>query len=184
MRHRTTKKSRTCYDRFRKRNLAARRARRNDPAASASIQLLAIFNMIFGRAPLLPQTPVPYSAPSYSPLSLQRGELARRLGVPHRYLGLIASQGQVPYSLLFEHIGKGGVLRRDALVELRKRAPAASLEWFDHVERWGFWSDLLRCQSPSGFDQDTDVKLLKSTLAWLDQSNGDNGGFGGPPGPA
>lgn len=183
MKDRRTKKSRTCYDRFRKRNLAARRARRSDPAASASLQLFAIFSMIFGRLLILPQPPTPYSAPSHPPRSIQRCELARRLGVPRRYLGIIGSQGQVPYSLLFDHIRHGGALRRDALIELRKRAPVASLEWFDHVQKWGYWSDLLRCQSPSGIDHDTDVQLLQSTLTWLNQSNCEVGGFGGPSGP-
>jgi len=179
----TRRKRRNCYDRMRSKVLNARRSGRIDPSATVALQLLSIFFVIFGRVPILNPPPIPYSAPSRSTRSLQRHEAARHLGVPRRYMDVMASQGQVPYPLLFDHIKQGGVLRRDAIIEMRKRIPAPSLDWFDHIQKWGYWSDLLRCQSPNGFDQDTDVKLLKATLTWLDQSNRDNGGYGGPDGP-
>ncbi len=73
----------------------------------------------------------------------------------------------VPYSILFDDIRRGGVSRRDALTELRRRSPEASLDWLKHIERWGLWADLLKCYVPNGPDDDTDVRLLKCTLAWL-----------------
>ncbi|MXN51449.1 hypothetical protein GR158_10000 [Shinella sp. AETb1-6] len=48
------------------------------------------------------------------------------------------------------------------------RAPEASIDWLDHVEVTGRWSDLLLCFVRSEYEEDTDIKLLKSTIAWLD----------------
>lgn len=162
------KKRRTCYDRLRARMIAARRARRVDPAASAAAQLLAIFTAMVGQMPLTPPAPVRYAAPSVSPAWAERKQLAQRLGVPVRYVEITMARGEVPYSVLFHHIRGGGVLRRDAMRVLRTRAPEASIDWLDHVEVTGRWSDLLLCFVRSEYDEDTDIKLLQSTIAWLD----------------
>ncbi|KSV85298.1 hypothetical protein N183_02325 [Sinorhizobium sp. Sb3] len=162
------KKRRTCYDRLRARMIAARRARRVDPAASAAAQLLAIFTAMVGQMPLTPPAPVRYAAPSVSPAWAERKQLAQRLGVPVRYVEITMARGEVPYSVLFQHIRGGGVLRRDAMRVLRTRAPEASIDWLDHVEVTGRWSDLLLCFVRSEYDEDTDIKLLQSTIAWLD----------------
>lgn len=50
---------------------------------------------------------------------------------------------------------------------LRQKSPDACRDWLDHVEQWGTWSDLLLCQVREGVDEDTDIKLLRATLAWL-----------------
>lgn len=168
-RHKSRK--RNCYDRLRARFITAKRARRTDPAASAAMQLLAVFTMVFGRMPISIPAPahVPYSPRRPSPAALDRAEMARRLGVPVRYLGLVLSLGQVPYAVLFDHIRQGGVLRRDALIELRKRVPEVSLDWLNYVERHGLWSDLTQCLDRQGTDENTDIKLLKRTLAWTEE---------------
>jgi hypothetical protein len=147
--------------------IAARRARRADPATSASAQLLALFAVIVGRMPLTPPAPVIYVPPPISPAFARRKELARRLGVPVRYVDVAVARGSVPYSVLFHHIREGGVLRRDAMSVLRSRAPDASVEWLDHIERTGRWSDLLMCFVRSEYEEDTDIRILKATLAWL-----------------
>lgn len=172
----TQKKRRSCYDRIRKQILNARRSRRADPAVSATLQLISIFAVIFGRVPVLASTSshVPYSPPKPSQSFLENGELARQMCVPRRYLDIVMSQGQVPYTTLFDHIRQGGALRRDALIELRKRIPTASLDWFDHVQKWGCWPDLIRCYAPNGLEEDTNLELLKSTLRWFEQSERDN----------
>lgn len=159
---------RTCYDRLRARMITARRARRANPAASAAAQLLAIFTAMAGRIPLTPPAPVRYAAPSVSPVCAERKQLAQRLGVPIRYVEITMARGEVPYSVLFHHIRGGGALRRDAMRVLRTRAPEASIDWLDHVEVTGRWSDLLLCFVRSEYEEDTDIKLLKSTIAWLD----------------
>lgn len=171
------RRRRNCYDRMRAQFLALKRQRRSSPAASASLQLLALFALIFGRLPLPAPAPVHlrYTPPPLSPAERQRTELARRLDVPKRYVATMLSQGRVPYSLLFAHIKEGGLHRRDAFIELRKRAPEASLDWLDHVQKWGLWSSLLLCHVRDGEDADTDLKLLKSTLAWIEGSSCTNG---------
>lgn len=162
------KRRRTCYDRLRARMIAARRARRADLAASAAAQLLAIFAALVSRMPFTPPAPVRYTAPSVSPAWAERKQLAQRLGVPVRYTEITMARGEVPYSVLFHHIRGGGVLRRDAMRVLRTRAPEASIDWLDYVEVTGRWSDLLLCFVRSEYEEDTDIKLLKSTIAWLD----------------
>lgn len=166
------RKRRNCYDRLRARYLTGRRACRADPAASASMQLLAIFAMIFGRlpSPITAPANVRYSPPQLSPAVAQRSNMARRLGVPVRYVDLTVSQGYVPYSVLFDHIRQGGVLRRDAMIELRKRAPEESLDWLKHVERQELWSNLTRCFVRGESDEDTNIKLLTATLAWIEEA--------------
>lgn len=162
------RKRRTCYDRLRVRMITARRARRANPAASAAAQLLALFTAMVGRMPLTPPAPVRYAAPSVSPAWAERKQLAQRLGVPVRYVEITMARGVVPYSVLFHHIRGGGALRRDAMRVLRTRAPEASIDWLDHVEVTGRWSDLLLCFVRGEYEEDTDIKLLKSTIAWLD----------------
>ncbi|WP_340161835.1 hypothetical protein [uncultured Hoeflea sp.] len=171
------KKKRNCYDRLRKKLLNARRICRADPAASVAVQLLSIFTVFFGRVPNLAfsSSYAPYSPPPQSLALTQSSELARQLEVPRRYLNVVLTIGQVPYATLFEHIRQGGAQRRDALIELRKRIPTASLEWFDYVEKWQLWSELSRCYAPNGSNEETDVNLLKSTLIWLDRVNSENG---------
>ncbi|PWI52075.1 hypothetical protein B5K03_21545 [Rhizobium phaseoli] len=50
---------------------------------------------------------------------------------------------------------------------LREKAPESCRHWLDHVERWGLWSRLLHCHVSDGSEDDTNIKLLRSTLAWL-----------------
>lgn len=153
---------------------------RTKPAQSAAQQLLALFVTIFARVPVPELAPVRYMPPPMSPRYTQRLDLSRRLGVPSRYVDTVLAQGMVPYAVLFNDIRRGGVSRRDALTELRKRVPEASLDWLKHVERWGLWAELLKCHVPRGIDEDTDVRILKSTLAWLDG----RAGCGGYPEPS
>ncbi|MDW9921186.1 hypothetical protein GOB36_11630 [Sinorhizobium meliloti] len=174
------RKQRTCWDRLRTRMLQARRRRRTDPAATAAAQIKALFAIIVGRMPLVPAVPgpMPYVAPALSTGQARRIETARRLGIPSRYVDVVIAQGTVPYALLFEHIRRGGRSREDAMVILRQKAPASCREWLDHIEAWGLWSSLLLCHVDNGVDEDTDVKLLTSTLAWVqdpDRSNGVRG---------
>jgi hypothetical protein len=106
---------------------------------------------------------------------LEGKEMARRLGVPRRYVDVVLAQGHVPYALLFEHVRQGGALRRDAMIELRKRAPAPVHIWIGDIQKSGRWSDLLRCQVPRGSDEDTEMKFLEFTLAWLKSADPDGG---------
>lgn len=162
------RKKRCCCDRLLTRALTRRST---DPGRNAIFQLLSAFSLIFRFIPqerrlsLKPPSTV-YSPPLQSPLSKSRGEMARRIGVPRRYLDIVFSQGKVPYSVLFDHIRQGGVLRRDALIELRKRVPDASIAWLDDIQTSERWSELLRCYVPRNFDDDTDIKLLESALEW------------------
>lgn len=172
---------RTCFDRLRMRTLERRRMARSNPAQSAAQQLLALFVAVFGRIPVPELAPVRYTPPPMSPRHAQRLDLARRLGVPSRYVDIVLSQGMVPYAVLFDDIRRGGVSRRDALTELRKRIPETSLDWLRHIEQWGLWAELLKCHVPGGIDEDTDVGILKSTLTWID---GKGGSGHSPPGGA
>lgn len=164
------RKRRTCYDRFRKRWLDARRAPISNPAASVAIQLLGIFGFLVGRMPITAPIPAPqrYVAPPMSPRYAQRLEAARRLGVPARYLDIVFTQGKVPYLVLAEHIRQGGATRRDALDQLRKSAPAEALDWLAHVEERQLWSELTRCFRLDASEEDTHVLFLKATLAWVE----------------
>lgn len=162
------KSHRTCCDRLRARLIAARRKRRADPAASAAAQLLAIFSAIVGRISHTAPAPLRYVAPPVTATWSRRKEMAQGLGIPVRYLDVTMACGSVPYSALFNHVREGGVLRQDAMRVLRTRAPEASIDWLDHVELTGRWSDLLMCFVRSEYEEDTDIKLLKSTIAWLD----------------
>lgn len=173
---------RTCYDRLRAMMLEARRRRRAHPAGSAAAQLLALFTILLGRMPLVPSVviPTPYIPPPLSPGEAHRRGVARRLGIPSRYVDVVMAQGTVPYSVLFDHVRRGGKSRDDAMKVLKQRAPKPCRDWLDHVEQWGLWSSLLLCHVRSGLDEDTDVRLLKSTLAWLHVETPDDG----IPGPA
>lgn len=168
---RKRRRRRSCYDRFRMRMIERRRARRANPAQSAALQLLALFTFILrGAAP--PTQPSPrYTPPPMSPRQAQRLELARRLEVAPRYIDVVLSQGTVPYARLFEDIRRGGASRRDAMPELRKRVPEAAVDWLHHIERWSLWTELLRCYVPNGLDEDVDVLILKSTIAWIEGCN-------------
>lgn len=174
------KRRRTCYDRARKRWLETRRAQTKDPAASAALQLLGILGFLFGRMPTAAPMPAPYVAPPMSPRQAQRNEAARRLGVPTRYLDVVLSQGSVPYALLSAHIRLGGATRRDAMNELRKLIPAEALDWLNHVEKRGLWSDLSRCFRADASDEDTHVQLLKATLAWVEAQKKSDSSPSGP----
>lgn len=163
------KRPRTCYDRARKRWLEARRAQRGNPAASAALQLLGIFSFVVGRMPINASMPMPkrYVAPPMSPSHAQRIEIARRLGVPTRYLNIVLKNGRVPYPVIIEHIRLGGATREDALDELRKTIPAETLDWLAYIEKRALWSELTRCFRPTASDEDTHILLLKNTLAWV-----------------
>lgn len=163
------KRRRTCYDRLRARWLEGRRRQRAAPAVSAAAQMIAVFAFVFGRMPLVPAPPAlaPYVPPPLSPGHARRLELARRLGIPSRYVDVVLTQGTVPYAVLFEHLRRGGRSREDAMTMLRQHAPGSCRDWLNHVENWGLWSELLLCHV-RGMDEETDVKMLKSTLAWLD----------------
>jgi len=167
------KRRRTCWDRLRARRLESRRRGQADLATSVVMQLLALFAMLFGRMPLVPNIPmpVPYTPPPLSPGEAYRRGVARRLGVPSRYVDIVLAQGTVPYPVLFEHIRRGGKSRDDALSLLRERAPESCRDWLDYVRDWGLWSQLMLCYVRDGLDEDTDVRLLKSTLAWLEVQN-------------
>lgn len=163
------RRRRTCYDKMRAYWLEQRRQRRADPAASAVAQLLALFTFLFGRVTTAPVVPVPnsYVPPPMSDGHTRRIELGRRLGIPSRYVDIVLTQGTVPYSVVFEHLRRGGRSRQDAMTMLRHRAPDSCRDWLDHIHDWGLWSELLLCHVRNGDDEDTDVKMLKSTLAWL-----------------
>lgn len=105
-----------------------------------------------------------------SPRHALRLELARRLDVAPRYVDVVLSQGVVPYARLFDDIRRGGVSRRDAMQELRKRVPEASVDWLHHIERWNLWTELLACYDARG--EETETRMLKSTLAWVDGKSG------------
>lgn len=177
------KKRRTCWDQLRARMLESRRQRRGDPATSTAAQLLAVFALLFGRMPLIPNAAVPalYTPPLTSPGHARRAEIARRLGIPSRCVDIVLTHGTVSYKVLFEHIRRGGRSREDAMSVLRQKAPGCCRDWLDHVGDWSLWSELLLCHVWDGDDEDTDVKLLKSTLAWLDIRTPDNG-VSGPAG--
>lgn len=160
------RRHRSCYDRLRMRMIERGRARRSNSAQSVALQLLALFSFVLRGASSSTLPSPRYTPPSMSYRHAQRLELARRLEVAPRYVDVVISQGVVPYSRLFEDIRRGGVSRRDAMCELRKRAPEASLDWLRHIERWNLWADLMRCFHGTANEEDIDVKLLKSTLAW------------------
>lgn len=174
------KRRRACYDRVRKRWLENRRAPTKNPAASAALQLLGVFGFLPGRMPIATPMPAQYVAPSMSPKQAQRNEAARHLGVRTRYLDIVLSRGSVPYVLLAEHIRLGGATRIDALNELRKLIPAEALDWLNHVETRGLWSDLSRCFRADASDEDTHVQLLKATLAWAEAQKKPDGSPSGP----
>lgn len=176
------RRRRNCFDRLRARWLENRRRQRADPAASAVAQMMAMFVVLIGRMPLVPAVPLlaPYVAPPLSPGEAHRRQVARHLGIPSRYVDVVLAQGTIPYSVLFEHIRRGGKSRSDAVNVLRQRAPESCRDWLDHVRDWGLWSQLMLCYVRGGLDEDTDVRLLKSTLAWLDVQNSEDG----VPGPA
>lgn len=162
------KRRRNCWDRFRKRMYETRRARHADPAQLAAAQLLGLFMLIFGRMPVQPLAPAPYVAPPMSPGHARRIETARRLGVGVRYVDVVMAQGCVPYCLLFDHIRRGGTARDDAMKALRQRVPDAALDWLAHIRRWGLWSELSRCYDRDSTEEETDVKILRSALAWIE----------------
>lgn len=179
------RRRRSCYDRLPMRMLERRRIARPNPAQSAAQQLLALLAVVFGRVPVFAseRPPVRYTPPPMTPHHAQRLDLARHLGVPSRYVDIVLSQGMVPYTRLFDDIRRGGTSRRDALTELRKRVPEASLDWLDHIQRWSLWAELLKCHVPKGMDEDTDIRILKSTLAWIDGKGGGSGTAGASPAP-
>lgn len=169
MKTRTRRKDRDCYDKLRKRMLQIRRKRSIDIATSVALQLFAIFAALLSRKPVPADGPadIPYSPQSPYLKAKQRADTARKMGIPIRYLDSVQAQGRIPYAVLFNDIRRGGGPRRDAVMELRKCAPAESLRWLDHIQMYDEWSDLVRCFVPSGKDEDTDVRLLQSTLDWL-----------------
>lgn len=174
------KRRRTCYDRARKRWLEARRAQMNNPAASTALQLLGVFGFLIGRMPIATPMPVPYVAPPMSPRQEQRNETARRLGVPTRYLDIVLAKGRVPYALLSEHIRLGGATRRDALDELRTRIPAEALDWFNNIVKRELWSELSLCFRREDSEEDTNIRFLQATLAWVERQRKPADGPAGP----
>ena len=174
------KRRRTCYDRARKHWLETRRSWTNNPAASAALQVLGIFGFLFGRPTIAPPTPARYLAPTMSPKQAQRIDAARHLGIPTRYVDIVLSTGKVPYGLLFEHIRLGGATQRDALDELRKRIPAETLDWFRHVEKRALWSELSLCFRQGDEEEDTNVRFLQATLAWVERQRRPSENSSGP----
>jgi len=174
------KRRRTCYDRARKRWLEARRVQTNNPAASAVLQLLGVFGFVIGRMPVATPMSVPYVAPPMSPRQEQRNETARRLGVPTRYLDIVLSRGRVPYALLSEHIRLGGATRRDAVNELRSRIPAEALDWFNDIVKRELWSELSLCFRQDDSKEDTNIRFLQATLAWVERQRKPDDGLAGP----
>lgn len=169
MKTRTRRKDRDCYDKLRKQMLQIRRKRPIDIATSVTLQLFAIFAALLSRTPAPADGPadISYSPPRQSPKAAQRADIARKMGIPIRYLDSVQAQGRIPYAVLFNDIRRGGGPRRDAVMELRKCAPAETLRWLDHIQMYDEWTDLIRCFVPNGKDEDTNVRLLQSTLAWL-----------------
>lgn len=163
----------SCFDRLRMRMIERRRARRSNPAQSVALQLLALFSFVLRGAASTTQPSPRYTLPPMSPRHAQRLELARRLDVAPRYVDVILSQGVVPYAMLFEDIRRGGVSRRDAMPELRKRVPEASVDWLDYIQKWERWSELARCYVPKEQEELTDVRILTSTVRWLDDVKSD-----------
>lgn len=163
------RRRRSCYDRLRMHMIERRRTRHVNPAQSAALQLLALFSFALRRASSTTLPPPRYVAPPMSPRHAQRLDLARRLDVAPRYVDIVLSQGAVPYARLFEDVRRGGIARRDAMSELRKRVPEASVDWLNHIERWNLWSELLKRHARQDTEEDTEVYILTSTLAWLDQ---------------
>jgi len=145
------KRRRNCWDRLRARMLEVRRRRPADPAVSVAAQLLALFALIFGRMSVIPTiaAPAPYVPPPMSPGHAHRIETARRLGIPSRYVDIVLAQGTVPYSILFQHIRRGGGSRENAMSFLRTKAPEPSVDWLDHVETWGLWSVVGSTKTPT-----------------------------------
>ncbi|WP_426231056.1 hypothetical protein [Pararhizobium sp. DWP3-4] len=169
---RKRRRRRSCYDRLRMRMLERPRARRSNPGQSAALQLLALFSFVLRGAPSPTLQPLRYTPPPMSPQHARRLELSRQLDVAPRYVDVVLSQGLVSYARLFDDIRRGGVFSRDAISELRKRAPEASVDWLRHVERWNLWTELLKCHVVHGFEEDTNVLILKAALAWLDAKAG------------
>lgn len=167
---------RSCYDRLRMRMIERRRARRANPAQSAALQLLALFSFVVRGASSAALPQPSYTPPPMSPRHAQRLELARRLDVAPRYVDIVLSQGAVPYARLFEDVRRGGIARRDAMSELRKRVPEASLDWLDYIQKWERWSELVRCHVPNEREDLTEVRVLESTLRWLEHLRGNSPG--------
>ncbi len=167
---RKRRRRRSCYDRLRMHMIVRCRARRSNPARSAALQLLALFSVVF-RGVSSPTLPPPrYMPPPMSPRHARRLDLARRLDVAPRYVDVVLSQGTVPYAQLFEDIRRGGVSSRDALSELRKRVPEASLDWLDYIQKWNRWSELILCYVPKEQEELTEIRVLKATLFWMEST--------------
>lgn len=153
-------KKRNCYDRLRARVLQAKRRRQIDPAFSVAHQLLAIFGLIALAVPIPQLQPRSRNQPK----TYDRQQVALKLGVAPRYIDIFISRGSIPYSLLLDHL-QGPATRKDALRELRKRLPAASLDWLSDIERNQEWSRLTMCRGQDG-DDDTELNFLKAAARW------------------
>jgi hypothetical protein len=96
----------------------------------------------------------------------ERGNLARNLEIPTRYVHVHVKLGKIPTSLLFDDLRRPAA-RLDAIGELRKRLPEPCDLWLDHIIREDAWSDLSRCYVKES-DDATKASVLKSTIRWLE----------------
>lgn len=158
-------KKRSCVDRIRHRVLLARRRRQVDPAFSKFHELLAIFGYLALTMPIS----TPSFAAHFSPKhAYDRDEVARRLGIPRRYVDLTLRMGAVPYSKLIEDIMRSPAARQDALSELRKRIPEPSKLWLDHIIKEESWSEISRRNLQDATEEETNNRFLKATVQWLE----------------
>lgn len=97
--------------------------------------------------------------------------MAKRLGVPVRYVPFALKFGHVPIARLRADIRFGGPLRRDALRELRKSVPFQSLAWLDHVAKYGLWNELLLSLAGANSSEEVNEAVLRSTVAWLHRTS-------------
>jgi len=158
-------KKRGCYDRLRARAIQARRRRQIDPAFSVAHQLLAIFGLIALAIPI----PTVSSKPRahFERRTPDRKQLSAMLGVAPRYVDIFLKSGTIPYSLLLDHL-RGAATRKDALVELRNRMPAESLDWLTDIERDEDWTRLTMCRGLDG-DEQTELKMLRAAARWEEE---------------
>ncbi len=160
----TKRRRRTCVDRFRHRFQLVRRRRSVDPSFKVVQQLLALFGFIVLVAPLpavgMTWYPTP---PRYDP-----ADVARRIGVPRRYVDDFVRLGRVPLPRLIHDIRFNPFARGDAILELKRCMPAQTWPWLNHVEKENRWNELTRCFGRDAEDQ-VRKQVLMATIRWLEE---------------